>query len=448
MTNLEMVIDYAEKVYAEKELLGAKVGNISLTVAEVAEVIKELKESYTKINKDDKKSLDKKGKIGGQLWKAQYLHKEMLKEEKALFLKGEAEVFTVKKIIEQKPSNKSLRHKMIVEMGLGSPFRMEVSVLNPNGVNKDTGEKYDYLKVALPFERTWKKPFKAKDGSKGEKTVYEYDMDICRSGEEGYYDKKNTWENIKGALLSGYMRYMGVYKMEYKRLTAEKKEKMKTKKYDKSCENCRWHFSEEVADETESGVTKSFWRHKCALTGETVDDTAHEFFEQDRKEDKGALQKGAKAVRVNKHGHMEAELKPKTRSTRYIKENALYDFGKECPFHLFKTNFNGYIDDWYIERPLGLMPTAKEVFEDEEGEFEFMLPDGIIVDFDEVEYVPFNAPAEEEKKDIEIPLAMKENRILFKDDDVAEEVARAHCKKENLSPEDTKVFVEKYLALK
>ena len=449
MTKLTEVLKYSDEVYKAK-MFGRKADNVPLTVNDVSEVISELKAEYGKLMSDeDKKNEKAKLLVMDSLRKAKYLHEYLIESDDKLFLKGEAEVFKVEKLIEQKPSNKALIYKMDVRVG-ESPFLMRVNVLNINGKNEDTGESYDYIKIVLPFERTWKEEYEVK-GKTREKTVYDYNgMQIDRTGDEWYMDINNSWEDVKGGLLSGFMKVVGIYDREAKRIQREKKAKMKEKNYSQSCKNCRWHISEEIADETEPGITTSFWRHKCVLTGETVDDTAHEFFEQDAKEDKGPLQE-AKSIKVNKHSFEEADYRPRTQKSRYIKENALNDFGADCYWHLFHTNFDGSIDGWYSEKPVkGIMPSLQEVYEDKESPVEFMLPNNIIIDFDDVQIVEWEEPTEEDEVEVdklEIPEAMKDNRSILSDE-LAREVAEGYCKNEGFDDSQTRAFVDKFVALK
>jgi hypothetical protein len=444
LTKLEMVLDYSDKAY-KAELFGEEFGNVPLITNEVSEVIKELKGQYGKAKDDD----DKARAIADKIRKAKYLYDELVKQEEKLFLKGDAEVFKVERLIEQNPNNRALLYKMDVRVG-ESPFSMRVSVINPHGKNKDTGENYDYFKIVLPFERSWKVEYDD-NGETKERTVYDYnDMQLNRTGDEWYRDINRTWENVKGALLSGFFKISGIYDREYKKIYQAKRKKMKTKKYSQSCENCRWHHSEEIPAETESGVTTSFWRHKCYLTGDTVDDTAHKFLDQDGKEDKGPLQSG-KDIIVNKNSFEEADYRPHTQRKKYLKRNALYDFGEDCPYHLFFTNFGGTIDGFYDEKTTkGIMPSLQEITEDDEAPVEFLLPDNIIVDFDDVEYVEWKQFKELDESDKcpEIPEGMKALKKVIGDDErKLRNAASEYAKRKEFTASESENFVKAYLAL-
>lgn len=355
-------------------------------------------------------------------------------------------VLTVVKIEENFDNPKAPMAKLHVDTGL---FMIEVPIWNnKNGDNHGIYPPY----CTLPFNYTYQRSYYDKrSGQEKQATEVGYHVHIRPQGEESTLESKNLWENIRGALVAGYLEYKDLYDMYLERHKKRRKSN-KNQFSSRGCDNCRYHEMVLEATEGDSGKTENHYRHVCALTEDTLDDDLVKFYKNDQLEDKGLEAKKSKSTKVVKNPMQESNYRIKTYSSERIKDNHLRDEGNGCLWHTFFMNTGGK-GDFYAERVNPFLPINEDK--------EYSLPYGIIIDFapafitkEQAEKEHKEAKKEisqsksneksERKGEITFEMVMKREEL---DDELAYKLARMMGKSQGLEGKELEEYAKAYVAL-
>jgi hypothetical protein len=327
-------------------------------------------------------------------------------------------VLTVSDIVTEFDNPKAPLAKLLVD--INDNLRMEVPIWGNN-----FGDKYGtYPPYAiLPFQYTYDSKYTKGKEEKTTKRVA-YHMDIRPQGEENTLESNNLWENIRVALVSGYLRIVGDYDTYFQRHTNRLKDNDNFTY--RGCDNCRFHEIRQT-DESNNNVKQNDYEHFCALTEERIDEN-DENVEDDREETKEDKRN---------------DLRIKTYSQERIRENKLRDAAQGCPYHRFFSNFSGGKGDFFAEITTPILPMQEE-------DKEFFLPYGIVIDFVPA-FLKYDADQKEtdqiSEEEISITKELMELREGL-DEEKAKKIAMFHASSNNYSKEQTERFIDAFVALR
>lgn len=338
-------------------------------------------------------------------------------------------IITVVDVITGFDNPKAPLAKLIVD--LNENFRMQVPIWK-NGNGDEHGEYPPY--AILPFQYTYEYKYNDENGTENTRKNVGYHLDIRPYGEEDSLESANLWENIKSALVAGYLVYTG----QYNKYFQEHKKRLKSNSnYSyRGCDNCRFRTMKEVTEERDTGFSQSRWRNVCALTRDTLDDDYFKL-ENTPEETGHDHEKGTIAV---KHLSQDADYKHRVYKKETLKRNALRDEGNGCWWHrYFSTLQDG--KGFFSERTAPFLPIDRE-------EYCYHLPYDIVVDF-----APVFIKKEEEDNIVgEVGETYTFNKELLDmraelNDKMAEKIARLYAIEKGFDEEQTRRFAKAYVEL-